>query len=341
MKFIFHSNYAVKKQVQKMGRGTRNIKDYLGVKLRMFLSDYNQKFYQVIRDGEFATLGQLCSEVPYKYLAFAESESFLEIACGKENVSCILCTEELSALNCLKNTKKGIAVSKLPRAAFFKLHNWLTENQEKYMPDLEDTTIGRNCKIDSTAHIAEKGVKIGSNVTVEEFAVIRSGTVIGDNVVIRSGAIIGGSNQVLFQDEKGELYKVVQSGRTELASYIEVGYHALIARGVFPYEITKIGDRTYIDYGVAIDHNCRIGKNVKVLAQSQVCGNTDVGDGVTISPGAVISNRLKIGDDSSVTIGSVVVNNVKKGVKVAGNFAIEHNKFLLWHRRKLQNKLKI
>ncbi len=318
-----------------MGRRVRDVKDYLGVKLRMFLSDFDYKFFQVIRDGEFAVLGQLYSEVPNKYLAFAESELFLKIACGKENVSCILCTEELSSLDCLKNTKKGIAVSRFPRAAFFELHNWLTENQEKYMPDLENTIIGRNCKIDSTARIAEKGVKIGSDVTIEEFAVIRSGTVIGDNSVIRSGAIIGGSNQVLFQDENGDLCKVVQSGRTELASHIEVGYHALVARGIFPYEITKIGDRSYVDYGVAIDHNCRIGKNVKVLACSQVCGNTDVGDGVTISPGAMISNRLKIGEDASVTIGSVVVNNVKRGMKVAGNFAVEHSRFLLWHRKKL------
>lgn len=318
-----------------MGRRTGNIKDYLGVKLRMFLSDFDYNFFQVIRDGEFAVLGQLYSEVPYKYLAFAESEPFLKTACDKENVSCIVCTEELSSLDCLRNTGKGIAVSKFPRAAFFYLHNWLTKNQEGYMPDLENTAIGRNCKIDSTAHIAEKGVKIGNNVTIEEFAVIRPGTVIGDNAVIRSGAIIGGSNQVLFQDENGGLCKIVQSGRTELADHIEVGYHALVARGVFPYEMTKIGDRCYIDYGVAIDHNCRIGKNVKVLACSQVCGNTEVGDGVTISPGAVISNRLKIGEDASVTIGSVVVNNVKKGMKVAGNFAVEHSRFLLWHRKKL------
>ena len=61
-------------------------------------------------------------------------------------------------------------------------------------------------------------------------------------------------------------------------------------------------------------------------------------DDVHIAPHAIVSNRLKIEKFADVSIGSVVVSNIKKGIRVAGNYAIESSKFLLWHRNKMRTK---
>lgn len=57
-----------------------------------------------------------------------------------------------------------------------------------------------------------------------------------------------------------------------------------------------------------------------------------------MNPKSVVSNQVKIGDDVMIGIGSVVVNNLKNGSNVSGNYAIDHRKFLLWHRKKLAEK---
>lgn len=302
----------------------------------MRLSEFDGQFFEVVRDAEFDTMGILISNPQAPYLCFAEASNFLKMACEKEDIACIIVTKELADNEMLLSSGKGIAVCNSPRTAFYEMHNWLADNNDTYILCNGKTEIGEGCIIHPNASVSPYGVRIGNNVLIEEFAVIRPGTVIGDNVVIRSGAIIGGSNQIVSHHADGSLFLVKQVGNTILQNDIEVGYHSLIARGMFPYEITNLNSNCYIETGVVIAHNSNIGNNTIVLAQSQVCGSTVVGNNVRINPQAIISNCLEVEDNVTVTIGSVVVNNVKKCQKVSGNFAVEHGKFLTWHRKKLR-----
>lgn len=304
----------------------------------MKLSDFEGQFFHVVKEGSFDTLGILVSEPNKPYLCFAESEIFLSNACDKEDVTCIICTQELSNNEKLLKSGKGIAVCTSPRTIFYQMHNWLGTNDKKYIGERAINQIGKNCNIHPTAIIAESGVCIGDNVTIEEYAVVRAGTTIGNNVVVRSGAIIGGANQIVCHDENGDLFLVAQIGNVKIGNDNEIAYHALVACGMFPYEVTSIGDHCCIDTDVVIAHNCQINNNVMVLAQAQVCGSTTIGENVRVSPHAIVSNCLSVASDVTVSIGSVVVNNVKKGLKVSGNFAIEHGKFLMWHRKKNRQK---
>lgn len=93
-----------------------------------------------------------------------------------------------------------------------------------------------------------------------------------------------------------------------------------------------------IGYSVELSHNVQIGDNAIILDQVQVCGNSTVEDGAHIAPYAIVANRLHVGAGADVAIGSVAVNNVKRGIRVAGNYAIENSKFLLWHREKMKIK---
>ncbi len=305
----------------------------------MRLSDFEGKYYCTIRDGEFETLGNVTSEVPCSFLTFAGSKDFLEKALKKENVSCIVISEDMEAEAGNIGENYGIAVAKSPKYAVQALHNELVATKDpRYITEAVKTTIGKDCDISSSAVIAETGVVIGNNVKIEENVIIREGVEIGDNCVIRAGAIIGSDACLVGRDLNGNLMPLVSAGKVVFGKNVMAGYYSFFSKGMYPYEAATVGDYSIVGYNVDISHNVRLASNVLVLDQSQVCGNCVVDESVRIAPQAIVSNRLHIEPNVEITIGSVVVNGIKKGLKVAGNFAIEHSKFMQWHLKKLRSK---
>lgn len=305
----------------------------------MKLSDFEGKYYQTVRDGEFETLGNVTSDAPYKFLTFAGSPDFLEKALKKENVSCIVIAEEMVESLDAIGPEFGIAVAKSPKYAVQALHNELVATKDpRYVNKVTKTRIGKDCDISNRAIIAENGVIIGNNVKIEENVIIREGVEIGDNCVIRAGTIIGNEACLAGRDLNGNLMPLVSAGKVVFGKNVMAGYYSFFSKGMYPYEATTFGDFSIVGYNVDISHNVRFASNVLVLDQSQVCGNCVVDENVRIAPQAIVSNRLHIEPNVEITIGSVVVNGIKKGLKVAGNFAIEHSKFMQWHLKKLRSK---
>ena len=304
----------------------------------MRLSDFAPEYYEVVKNGTFETIGNVTSRPDMPFLSFAENENYIYKICKTEDISCVICTPSIACNKELLQSEKGIAVCNQPRLAMYKLHNWLIDQNLGYIKKPQPTVIGKNCKISATAIIEGEGVIIGNNVMVEDNVIIKSGTTIEDNVIIYAGAIVGGENQIITKDQNGNLFLVRQVGKCHIANDVAIGYHCMISRGTFPYDITGIGAYTKIENSVEISHNSIIGENCIITGQCQVCGNSIVGANSRINPQSVISNQTKIGDNVTVEIGSVVVNDIKNGAKVAGNFAIDHMKFLLWHRKKLSCK---
>ena len=155
---------------------------------------------------------------------------------------------------------------------------------------------------------------------------------------ISAGAIIGGENHIITRNQDDNLFLVKQVGKTIIKKGVAIGYHSMISKGTFPYDETIIGEYSKIESFVEIAHNSKIGSNCIVTGQCLICGNSIVGDNTRINPQAVVSNQVKVGEHVTIEIGSVVVNDIKDNEKVAGNFAIEHMKFLLWHKKKLSKK---
>lgn len=313
-----------------------------GDKTNMKLSAFEGIYFTVKIGGEFETLGNYVSEPSVPYLSYAENEVYLKRVCDKEEISCIICTEELSEKEILKTSGKGVAVAEKPRMAFNLFHNHLVDNSKAYREHYslklsESTIIGSNCMIDDTAIIPEKDVVIGDNCVIEEYVVIRPGTIVGNNVEIGAGSKVGNPSHIIVKDQEGNNILVKQVGGVRICDNASIGCNCTIARGSFPYEYTRIGEYTKIENGVEISHNSKIGKNCIITGQSHVCGNSILEDGVRISPKAVVSNRIHIAKNATIDIGSVVVSNIKSDERVSGNFAIEHKKFLLWHRKKLKS----
>ena len=259
-------------------------------RIKMQLSDYDGFFFQVIKDGSFETIGNYISSPGMPYLSYAENKAYVRRACDKEDISCLICTKELSAMDELKASDKGIAIADNPRIAFNRFYNWLF-SQKKCEPKIVKTDL--------------------------IYASVPS------NIVVRDGS--------------GQ-FPILQLGEVVIHNNVVVGCHVHISRGSFPYEYTEIGENTTIDNNTEIAHNVKIGRNCIITGQTQVCGNSILEDNTRLNPMAIVSNRIHVSEGCTIDIGSVVVNNLKKNERVAGNFAIPHDKFLLWHRKKLRKQ---
>ncbi len=225
-----------------------------------------------------------------------------------------------------------------PRAAFAKL-------LELFTPKLE-IPVG----ISPKAHIG-KDVKISDNVTIMPFAVvddgaeIHSGAIIyphvyigqhvtigadtviyssatvrefckvGKRCVIHSSAVIG-SDGFGFTTKDGVHTKVPQVGNVIIEDDVEIGAHVGIDRAAMGSTI--IGHGTKIDNLVHIAHNCKIGANCLIVAQTGISGSTTVGDNVTFGGQVGTVGHIHIGGNSVYAARSGISKSMPEGFFGAG-----------------------
>ena len=122
-----------------------------------------------------------------------------------------------------------------------------------------------------------EGVVIGDDCEIYPRVVIYPGTTLGRRVVVHAGAVLGSDGFGFVRDEKfGRYVKFPQVGRLVIGDYVEIGANCTIDRGAL--DETVIGPGTKFDNLVHIGHNCDIGANVVIAAQTGISGSSSVGD---------------------------------------------------------------
>ena len=197
----------------------------------------------------------------------------------------------------------------------------------KFYPAIEhppgvhpSAVIGPGTIVEPGAHVGPL-VSIGAGVRVGAGASIGAGSVIGDYVVIgekctlhpnvtlyrdvtlgrevvlHSGCVIGadGFGYVLTD---GIYENFPQVGRVEIGDRVEIGANSCVDRAALG--VTSIGDGTKLDNLVHVGHNCRIGRNVVVAAQTGFSG------GVVVEDYAVIGGQVGVGDKARIESRAVV-----------------------------------
>ncbi len=101
-----------------------------------------------------------------------------------------------------------------------------------------------------------------------------------------------------------------QIGRLAIEDDVEIGANTTIDRGAL--DETRIGRGTKIDNLVHVGHNCRIGENVVIAAQTGISGS------------AVIENNVVIGGQ----VGIADHVRLEEGVIVGAQAGIPSNKIL-------------
>lgn len=235
-----------------------------------------------------------------------------------------------------------------PRAAFAKL-------LEIFTPKL-DFLVG----VSDKAHIGQD-VKIGEGVIVMPFAVVDDHAVLGDRVVIYPHTYVGqyaeisddtviyssatvreycrvgkrcvihasaviGSDGFGFTTKDGVHTKVPQVGNVVLEDDVEIGSHVGVDRAAMGS--TVIGKGTKIDNLVHIGHNCKIGANCLIVAQTGISGSTEVGHNVTFGGQTGTVGHIKIGANSVYAARSGIISDMPEGQFCAGFPVQSHTEWL-------------
>lgn len=280
--------------------------------------------YQLVKDCEFDTLGLVGSETgDLKKCTFIDSEAFLDDI--SENVTMVITNKVIAEK--IRNRGFGLCIVNNPRVLFFKLHNYLSE-KAPYAREKTKTVIGKNCKIHNTAVIATENVIIGDNTVIEEYVIIRENTVIGNNCIIRPGVKIG-CPDFEFKRDGNQLFGVKHCGGVIIGSDVEILSNTGINAALYPWDNTVVGDYCKIDMLCNVSHGAKIGRGTMIVALAGIGGRTIIGDYCWIGYGAILRNGISIGNNARVNMGAIVTKNVEDGESVTGNFAIDHEQFML------------
>jgi UDP-3-O-[3-hydroxymyristoyl] glucosamine N-acyltransferase len=157
------------------------------------------------------------------------------------------------------------------------------------------------------------GVVIGEDCNLLARVTVYAGTLLGDRVLVQAGAVLGSTGFGYARSaETGEYLIFPQHGRLYVEDDVEIGANTTIDRGALGE--TRIGRGTKIDNLVHIGHNCLIGKNVIIAAQTGISGSSVVEDG------AILGGQVGIGEHATVGAGVILGGGagVLSGKKMRG-----------------------
>lgn len=258
------------------------------------------------------------------------------------NAAAVIIQEDVEGFN-----KTSIKV-KNPRAAFNILLNI-------FKPELKIEH-----KISERAHLGNN-VQIGKNVTIMDFAYIDDNAQIGDDVIIYPNVYIGqyakignntelhagvsvrefcvvGKNVIIhdntvigadgfgFITRDGKHTKVPQVGNVIIEDDVEIGCNVSIDRATT--SSTVIGRGTKMDNLIHIGHNCVLGENCLVVAQTGLAGSTIVGHNVTFAGQVGSKGHIKVGSNSVMAARTGLIADVPENSVYAGFPARSHQEWL-------------
>ena len=254
-----------------------------------------------------------------------------------------------------ENFPKPAVKVKDPRAAFATLLELFTPKLEIPVGISPKAHVGKNVKISDGATIMPFAViddgaeiksgaiiyphvyigqhaSIGEDTIVYSSATVREFCKVGKRCVIHSSAVIG-SDGFGFTTSNGVHTKVPQVGNVIIEDDVEIGAHVGIDRAAMGSTI--IGHGTKIDNLVHIAHNCKIGANCLIVAQTGISGSTTVGDNVTFGGQVGTVGHITIGGNSVYAARSGISKNMPEGFFGCG-FPIQSHSEWLRHQAALK-----
>jgi UDP-3-O-[3-hydroxymyristoyl] glucosamine N-acyltransferase len=239
-------------------------------------------------------------------------------------------------------SSKPLLISGHPKLSFAQAARWLHENSSEETPGsvhaaavvsasaslatgvvveacaliAEGAEIGEGTKIGAGAVVGRE-VKIGSGCRIYPQVTIYAGTTIGDRVIVHAGAVLGSAGFGYVRDRAtGRYEKFPQVGRLVIEDDVEIGANTTIDRGAL--DETRIARGAKIDNLVHVGHNCQIGEDVVIAAQTGLSGS------IVIEKGVVLGGQVGIGEHARVCEGvmlggqgGVLPNKVLRGKGVA------------------------
>ena len=116
---------------------------------------------------------------------------------------------------------------------------------------------------------------------------------------------------------------------------VEIGANSCIDRATMGE--TSIGRGTKIDNLIQVGHNCQIGNNTVMAAQTGLAGSTKLGNHCRIGGQCGFAGHINIGDNVEIGAQSGILKNAETGSRLLGSPAVNASEALRTYV--LMNKL--
>jgi len=271
-------------------------------------------------------------------LVFVEDEKHLESALQSQAGAVITREFAVSA-----SSAKPLLISDHPKLAFARTARFLQEGaatrDEKgcVHPSAvvhSSAVLGTGVSVEARAIISERvqiggstrigagcavgeGVVIGRDCEIYPNVTIYPGTKLGDRVIVHAGAVLGSDGFGYVRERKtGRYEKFPQVGKLVVEDDVEIGANTTIDRGAL--DETRIRRGSKIDNLVHIGHNCHIGEDVVIAAQTGLSGSIVIENGVVLGGQVGIGEHARIGEGVMLGgQGGVLPNKILRGKGVA------------------------
>ncbi len=158
----------------------------------------------------------------------------------------------------------------------------------------DEAVIGEGSRIGAGSYVG-RGVRLGAYCELKPNVTIYAGTTVGNRCVFHSGVVLGSDGFGYVRErETGRYEKFPQIGRLEIGNDVEIGANSTVDRGAL--DVTVISDGVKLDNLVHIGHNCRIGKNVVIAAQTGISGSCVIEDNVVMAGQVGLGDHIRIGE---------------------------------------------
>ena len=233
-----------------------------------------------------------------------------------------------------KKSSKPLLISSHPRLAFARAARLLCPAPGRQAGIHSSAVVHASARLGKDVTVAER-VVIGEKVEIGDHTWIGAGTVfgagvrvgrdceicpnvtiypgarLGDGVIVHAGAVLGSDGFGYVRDlATGHYEKFPQVGRLEIGDDVEIGANSTIDRGAL--DVTRIGRGAKIDNLVHIGHNCQIGEDVVIAAQTGLSGS------IVIEKNVVLGGQVGIGEHA----------RIEEGVMLGGQGGVLPNKVL-------------
>ena len=188
-----------------------------------------------------------------------------------------------------------------------------------------DVTIGESCTLLSHV-VIYRGVTIGNNFFAHAHVSVREHSEIGNNVLLHNGVVIGSDGFGFAKDDRGNWYKVPQSGKVVIEDNVEIQANSCVDRGSMGE--TRIGRNTKIDNLVQVGHNCIVGENSLLCAQVGLAGSTELGKNVILAGQVGVAGHCKVGDGVVITAQSGTHGDIPAGSVISGFPGFDNKQWL-------------
>jgi UDP-3-O-[3-hydroxymyristoyl] glucosamine N-acyltransferase len=221
-----------------------------------------------------------------------------------------------------------------PYSSFLQVHKKFTPAVDPFPTGIHPSSIiaqsakiGKNVALGANVVLGE-GVTIGDGTRISHGCVVGIGACIGaecllhpnvtiyhqcrigDRVVLHSGVVIGGDGFGFAPKPDGTFEKIPQLGIVLVEDDVEIGANSTIDRATLGE--TKIKRGVKIDNLVQIGHNCTIGENTVIAAQTGISGSVKVGRNCMIGGQVGIAGHLEIADRVTILAQSGIAKSIEE-----------------------------